>query len=58
MGSFPRVPQGKIMRVSANGVLRLSLGEINAQKRVYVTVEILQPTAEAEAEQCGTAPVY
>jgi len=50
-GNFPRIPQGKIMRVGADGVLRLPLGEINAHKRVYVTVEILQPTPEAEAQE-------
>lgn len=51
VGDFPRIPRGKIMRLGADGVLRLPLGEINADKRVYVTVEILQPTAEAEAQQ-------
>lgn len=51
VGGFPRIPRGKIMRVDANGVLRLPLGEINAHKRVYVTVEILQPTAQAEAQE-------
>lgn len=50
-GCFPRIPQGKTIRVGADGVLKLPLGEINAHKRVYVTVEILQPTAEAEAQQ-------
>lgn len=51
VGDFPRLPRGKVMRVGANGVLKLPLGEINAHKRVYVTVDILQPTAEAEAQQ-------
>lgn len=51
VGDFPRIPRGRIMRVGDNGVLTLPLGEINAHKRVYVTVEILQPTAEAEAQQ-------
>jgi hypothetical protein len=51
VGDFPCIPRGKIMRLGADGVLRLPLGEINADKRVYVTLEILQPTAEAEAQQ-------
>lgn len=50
-GDFPRIPRGKIMRAGADGVLKLPLGEINAHKRAYVIVEILQSTAEAEAQQ-------
>lgn len=51
VGDFPRIARGEIMRAGADGVVRVPLGEINAHKRVYVTVEILQPTAEAEAQQ-------
>lgn len=51
VGDFAGIPRGKIMRVGTNGKLTLPLGEINAHKRVYVTAEILQPTAEAEAQE-------
>jgi hypothetical protein len=51
VGDFPRIPQGKILRAGADGVLSLPLGEVNAHKRVYVTMEILQPTPEAEARE-------
>lgn len=49
-GAFARIPHGKTMRVDANGVLTLPFGETNANKRVYVTVEMAEPTAEMAAK--------
>jgi hypothetical protein len=50
-GDFPSIPRGRIMRAGDDGVLRLPLGEINAHKQAYVTVEVLQPTDEVEAQE-------
>jgi hypothetical protein len=59
VGDFPRIPRGKIMRVDANGVLRLPLGEINADKRVYVNGGNPPTDSRSGGSAArGTAPVY
>lgn len=46
-GEFERPPQGEEVRVGANGVLTLPLGQANANKVVRVIVEGAERTADA-----------
>lgn len=50
VGEFERPPQGEEVRVDANGVLMLPLGQTNANKLVRVIVEGAEGAADTAAK--------